>query len=282
MKTILFILLSFSCHAQLMIQRSWTKDYLAVVSASNTAGHTNPDYTQLKKQNRVVLRMHKNSIWTDFDVMWVFAQNGSEEFGRFNWKAPASFKLTNNNSVTWTSNTGVKSNGTTSYYETGWAPGTNGVQYQRNSAGFTIGIIDDIKEDGICFGVDGTTANTSRLVFNPENSSDQTHWAINNISLLDVAIATSNGIWQGYREVSTAVDLYRNQTSDIARAATSQSRTTRTLTICAFKSAPSDVVTNFCTRNISFLLIGNSLGGDVSLVKQNAIYDIMNDYYNSL
>lgn len=72
-------------------------------------------------------------VWSKIDVMWVLAAH-DEQAGRLNWKSPGSFTLTAVNSPTFTTDRGFAGNQSTSYLDTGWDWGTNGVQYTQNDA----------------------------------------------------------------------------------------------------------------------------------------------------
>lgn len=77
------------------------------------------------------------AVWTKIDVMWVLAAH-DEQAGRLNWKTPASFTLTAVNSPTFLTDRGFNGNGTTSYLDTTWDRGTNGVQCTQDNAHLAI------------------------------------------------------------------------------------------------------------------------------------------------
>jgi len=73
------------------------------------------------------------ALWPKIDVAWFLAAH-DEQAGRINWKDPGNFTLTAVNSPTFTADRGFAGNGSTSYLDTGWDWGTNGVGFTQNNA----------------------------------------------------------------------------------------------------------------------------------------------------
>lgn len=260
-----------------MINHKWMKKYLDVLAASNAAGHTKPSFTQRRKQNWVVIQFYFADIWDDLDVFWMFANDGSQDFARFNWITPGSFKCTLVNAPTFTSNAGFKSDGATSYVETGWAP-NDGVKYTQNDALFVSGTTDDIAEAGVMFGVDGTTALNQRTFLNPENASNVVRFTVNDQPVGTSLNNSSAGCYVGYRVDANIIQLYHNGVLlDGSISSTSQTRSLRTMVVCAFKGVL-DAIASYGTRNVNYLGFGNQM--DIN--KRGFMDVVLNNYMATL
>lgn len=111
-------------------------DYYAIIARGTSLGYTLPDSAQQVKQNTLLLSFKNDNVWAEMDVFYVFANNGSKEFGTLNWKNPSVHQCTLVNSPTWASNGGFTGNGTSSYIDTNFNPLTHGVKYTLNNASF--------------------------------------------------------------------------------------------------------------------------------------------------
>lgn len=86
---------------------------------------------------RFIGALYAASVWSKIDAMWVLAAH-DEQAGRLNWKSPGSFTLTAVNSPTFTTDRGFAGNGSSSYLDTGWDRGMNGVQFTQNDAHISV------------------------------------------------------------------------------------------------------------------------------------------------
>jgi hypothetical protein len=82
---------------------------------------------------RFIGALYAASVWTKIDVMWVLAAH-DEQFGRLNWITPGTYTATVVNSVTFTADRGFAGDGVSGHLDTGFAPATHGVQFQRDNA----------------------------------------------------------------------------------------------------------------------------------------------------
>jgi hypothetical protein len=109
--------------------------YIAILNQATSFGYTKPSQRVQILQNDLIDRLVKYDIWDKLDVLYVFAQDGDEDFGTINWINPSGANSANLvNSPTFTSNEGFTGNGTSSYIDTNFNPATQGVQYTQNNA----------------------------------------------------------------------------------------------------------------------------------------------------
>jgi hypothetical protein len=113
---------------------SFDADYQAVLNRAVALGYTLPSASQRIKQNTLVLALKSGGIWTKLDVLYIFANDGGQDFGTLNWKAPTLNQATLINSPTFTANQGLQGNGSSSYINTNFNAVTQGVNYVQNDA----------------------------------------------------------------------------------------------------------------------------------------------------
>ncbi len=278
MRKLLFILLLFPllCSGQVMIQHKWMKTALAVTAQANTSGYTLPSYPQLKKLNYTHIQLHASDVWDDMDVLWILAQDGGQDYARINHKAPGSYLLTLTNSPTFTTNEGFKSNGTTSYIDTGWAPSA-GVNFTQNDASFVVGVVDNV-QTGFAFGTDDTANNTKRVYYQPRSATDRRAMGINSTATFPSDVVTDgHGFFYLERTSSTAGRLYVNDGIDNSVTTTSAARSTKTVYILALHAFDGSV-SSYCTADVYTLAFGKSMNS----TKRTAQYNALRGYFLSL
>lgn len=112
----------------------FTTEYQAILNRATALGYTLPSAAQQAIQNQYIIDLKTAGIWAELDVYYVFANNGSQEFGTLNWKNPNTNQATLVNSPTFAINQGFTFNGSTSYIDTNFNPSTQGVKFTQNSA----------------------------------------------------------------------------------------------------------------------------------------------------
>jgi hypothetical protein len=278
MKKLLFIFLLFPllCSGQVMIYHKWMKTALAVTAQANTSGYTLPSYPVLKKLNYAHIGLHAADVWDDMDVLWILAQDGGQDYARINHKDPANYLCTLVNSPTFTTNEGFKSNGTTSYVDTNWAP-SNGVNYLQNDAHWCIYVVDNL-QGAIAFGTDDVSSNTRRAYYQPRSLADQRAFAINSTnSIPGTASTDSHGFHYMERGASNSATLYVQDVSTNTVATTSATRSTKTVYICALHAFDGSV-SSFYTGDVGILGFGRVLNS----TKRTAQYNALRGYFLSL
>jgi hypothetical protein len=113
---------------------SFDADYQAVLNRAVALGYTLPSASQRIIQNNLVLSLKSGGVWTKLDILYIFANDGGQDFGTLNWKAPTLNQSTLINTPTFTTNEGFMGNGTSSYIDTNFNPSTQGVNYSLNNA----------------------------------------------------------------------------------------------------------------------------------------------------
>ena len=105
---------------------SFSAQYNAVLTEASAQGYTLPSPAQQAKQNTLMAAFISSGVLAKVDVLFIFANDGSKEFGCINWKNPSGAKANPISSPTWASNAGFTGNGTSSYILTGYNPSGSG------------------------------------------------------------------------------------------------------------------------------------------------------------
>jgi hypothetical protein len=224
-----------------------------------------------------IRRLKAADIWAKLDVLWMLAAHDAQA-ARLNWKAPASFALTEVNSPTFTVDRGYAGNGTTSYLDTGWAPSTNAVNFTQDSAslGVRLAAGTDVGNNAAQpFG--GSPTNGAFVA--PRSISDTLRGRVNQSASADIgsagSITTRLGLTALDRSASTVVTGYRNGASLGTVNNASVALDTATFFICAQNNgtpfAPVD-------NRISTAFAGASFSGAVHA----ALHSIMQTYMNRI
>lgn len=257
---------------------SYDSDYQSLLDRATALGYTKPSGAQQVKQNAFVLELKSSGIWTLLDVLYVFANDGSENFAKINWKSPTTFELTKSGTITWTSNLGSAGNGTTGYYNTGWNASANGVNYALDNASAFHYNNTEGGSSGLDYGFRGNTDN-GRLYFNPRTASDNLQGRINQntaAAINIVANLTAVGFYQIQRTSAANYRVFKNGVQTGAdQAQASGTLSVQNCLICAenINGTPS----SFSTRQIGIFGLGAGLA-----TKEAALRTAWNNYFTSL
>lgn len=112
--------------------------YNSILSYASSQNYTLPSSNQQILQNQLIVDLKNADIWNRLDVLWVYANDGGENFGRINWKSPGSHTDTLINNPEFITNQGFKGNGTNSYIDHNWNPVAHGVNFQTNDASIMV------------------------------------------------------------------------------------------------------------------------------------------------
>jgi hypothetical protein len=99
---------------------TYDSTYQAVLDYADTQGYTLPSLSGQSLQNEIIVELKNNSIWDKLDLFYLFKTDGDNDFATLNWVDPSSYKITEVNSPTFTTNVGFMGNGTNAYLNTGW------------------------------------------------------------------------------------------------------------------------------------------------------------------
>lgn len=259
------------------IGKPWHKDYLAILSEAIVQGDTAPDYSQKLKQNRLVRDLVDANIWSSLDILYILAHNGTESFSYLNWKAPTTFRATKSGTTTFTTNDGVKGNGSTGRYSLNYAPGTNGVNWTQNNAGFFVQCKETTgATDFVCGS--GNAASAMGNSFRPRSTTDSASHQLNNDTPQNPAsITDGSGLWHVSRVSSSRFDIFRNGVSQISYTTSVTTTGLTTFNIQLFCSNINGSISGFSSKTLRCYGAGANLTG-----KESTLNSIWNTYFNSL
>lgn len=114
-----------------------------------------------------------SNIWAKIDVLHVYASHDSQA-SLLNWKTPGTFDGTLTNTVTFTTDRGMATNGTSSYISTGMNPAAaTGTVFALNSASMSVWSRTSGQTASGGIGARSPTSPTNQFVLSLRNTSDQ-------------------------------------------------------------------------------------------------------------
>ena len=170
---------------------------------ANINGAAVPSSSQQIVHRQIIANLQTYGIWNELDVLYVYAQNGSEGFSLLNWKDATANSITKINLPVWTS-------------DTGWYIGTGilrhnyimnqGQNFQLDSAGFFFytGTVGSPNTRWLGSGPGGSAPFRLRV---PGSSYYNSAAVIN-----DTPAPLSNNLYAGYRLDSSNLRFYNGLT----------------------------------------------------------------------
>jgi hypothetical protein len=226
---------------------SFTPEYTAILDRATALGYTLPSAGQQVKQNALIVALKAAGIWAKLDVFYVYANNGSQEFGTLNWINPTLYQCTLVNSPTFTANEGFAGNGTSSYIDTNFNPLINGLNYQLDNASRYYYLNSLGPSAQVIEGVINNAQNGTQIGTSTSQRINQGTNVLN--SAASLGALGVNGI---NRTSNTNVEIF-NSTTQISRTATSTSINSNNQFILRAGTA------GYSTSQISFYSMGASL-----------------------
>lgn len=108
--------------------------YQDVLDEATNLGYVCPTDPQKDLQNDLIKTLQDNEVWAKLDVFYMFATDGDSDFATLNWIDPTAHQITKVSSPGFTTNQGFNSDGSTSYLNTNYIPGSG--NYSLNDACF--------------------------------------------------------------------------------------------------------------------------------------------------
>jgi hypothetical protein len=240
----------------------FSAEYKAILAEGTAQGYTLPSSSQQAKQNIFLKSLITSGVWAKLDLILVFANDGSKEFGCINWKNPSGTKATLVNSPTFTMNAGFTGNGTSSYILTGYNPdGT--LNYKQNDASRMI-YVKQVAANKI---LDGIIPNTANSITSFVSTLQRINQGGTN---LDANLDFSGAGMQSIHRTSSIDVIGINNTTQTARTAASLSLSTNEQAILRSSGG-------YGTQQIAYYSMGANL-----VSNNNQIVADFEFYLNSL
>lgn len=235
-------------------------DYVAVLNRAITLGYSLPTFSQIIKQNQLVVDLKAGGVWNKLDVLYIFANDGGSDFATLNWKSPALYQATLVNSPSFTANQGFVGNGSSSFINANFNPSTNGVNYTLDNASISTYVFSAGFSP-----IAGSLGGDNRLAL----GSSASNYRLNTSSGLNSSFSfDGTGLKSFNRRTSTNLTLF-NGLIGANRTATS--------TGLPVSSYILRYTSNYGTSRISTYSMG------ASLVSENTAYvNAINTYITSL
>lgn len=254
---------------------TYSSEYQAVLDRATALGYSHPSSAQKTKQDTFLQALKTAGIFSELDLLYVTANDVTGNFWKLNWITPASYEITEPaGALTKTSNSGVASNGSSTYGLTSFVLNTHGVKYLQDNASISYAIANNVAENKNICGVAGATTGDTRIAV---RWGDGNYYGnINSTSALynTYANATSIGFYQSIRRNSATIQLYKNGAKvDEETKVTNARPDTNPLWICGSNTSPA----THGTHILQVFAIGSNLEA-----KASDFYTAWNTYITSL
>lgn len=151
-----------------------TSEYKALMTKAVSLGYTVPSLKQQAIQNQLIIDMKHAGIWGKLDSFFMFANNGSQDFGYIDWKDPNRVAEDGNARPTWTPELGIKGDvAAQRSITTKFNPSIHGVNWtaDSNSMGVHVSKVF-FDEYTVIGGGSGTTGEPECAIFIQEASGN--------------------------------------------------------------------------------------------------------------
>jgi hypothetical protein len=241
---------------------SFSAQYQAVLTEAIAQGYTLPSAAQQAKQNTLMSAFISSGVFAKVDVLLVFANDGSKEFGCINWKNPSGSKANLISSPTFTANQGFTGTGT-SWIDTQYNP--NGtLNYKVNDACRYVYVRTAVFNNYI----DGVTTNGANAITSLPSVFSKINQGGNNLA--------SNLDFSGVGMMS----IHRNNSSTTVTAFNNTTQTTAFANSTAFANQNQLVLrsfNNYGTQQVSFYAMGSNM-----VSENSALVSAFSTYLTSL
>ncbi len=152
--------------------------YRTLLDYATTNSITKPSFAQQVKQNTLLGSLRSNAIWDSLDVFYLPLNDGGEAFGKLNWKSPGTNTLSEQGSLSWTSNQGFvgSGDGATNYLDS-YNPSTFGGKFTLANASAGCWVYSGtsgsqwLTNSGATIRITGGTVSTQRMNTNANLAS---------------------------------------------------------------------------------------------------------------
>lgn len=223
----------------------------------------------------LVTTLQIEDVWDDVDILYIEAAH-SEQAAKLNWKATASFALTEVGTVTFQVDEGLTGDDTTGILDTGWIPNTHGVNFTLNDASYGAWSLTNAVNADVIMGC-RTSAAVGQTFMNTRGAGDLATMRINqDVAGASMSNADSSGFFIAQRTANNAVELFRNDVSLGTKADASTSLPTVALYLLGINTGGS--AGSFSAFQTSVHFAGKSLTAG----KRTAFYNALIAYFLNL
>lgn len=236
---------------------------------------TLPSLPQRLIDNTLINTLDTEGVLTETDLLYLVAGDAGREFAKINIKSPGNYTASENNSPTYTTNSGFKGNSSDMSLNLGWDSKTNGVKYIAGDASAIYYSSENIAQNSVIdFGARGdlSLANTTggRLVINPRNAANSLSYRINTTTtgvLSQASSTNSKGVFHLSRN-GTDVKVYKD--GSVFASTTDGTGTLSTYDMHWLCENVAGTLASFTSRTIGFWMCGSNLDSKASVIS-NAI-----------
>jgi len=202
-----------------------------------------------------------DGIWAKLDALWVLAAHDSQS-ATVNWMDPAGSPILPVNAPVFTADRGFKGDNTSTYLDTQFVPGTDGVNFAQDSASAGIWVREVASDNGDIYLGTGDSSSSSTYT-RIQRRSDGVEWRVwgPNGGLLDGGTDSevATGLLVADRSGATAFHTYRNGALENTGSAASGPLSTFSVYLLAANT--SDLAGSQSDAQLSAAFLGGSLTG---------------------
>jgi hypothetical protein len=224
--------------------------------------------------NALIVTLKSGGVWTKLDRLWDFAAENTT-CALVDLKALAT--ATAVNSPTFTTDRGYTGNGSTSYIDTNFNPGTGTPNYTGNAACFGIWDITTSPNSGtVPIGINYFGHYSEGTIHYPDGNS---YWRVNT-SGAGLAVAYPGpGLHMANRSAAGNDQLYRNGSSIVTSTTSATALTATNFYVCARNNdSGTPTAGSFSTDQIAAVVFG----GTLSSTEHGTLYTALRTYMTAV
>jgi len=242
-------------------------DYQAILNFATSNSIALPLPAQRVKQNQLVLDLKAGGIWTQLDVLYIFANNSGTQFATINWKNPSSNRATVQGSLSFNTNEGFVGGTTPNYLRTNFTPASDdSSNYKTNTAG-RYAFLYTVTGSGISGAIDGINGVANNRMIVSGFSQNINNGTTSNLSS---SFNNSRGMKSIQRFASNDFRIY-NGKIQMGNAGTTAS------TPLSNYTAVQDILRERTNSGLSTISM-YAMGANLATASSTTIYDNFVDY----
>lgn len=244
--------------------------YSAEATAVFAAMPTQPDTTRKGVIDAAIVGLKADGVWSLLDMLQVYAAHTDCATGGVDWVVPSRV-LTKTATPVFTVDRGYQTDGSTSYFDTGYNP-SGSSNFVQDSAFWGLWTRDDI---AITSGGSGWFDGTDGVVINPRTNTNVHSYRINHASSTTSGASVNSIGWHvANRSASNVTQFYKNGTQvGSAGAAVSTAVNNHTLLIGAIQAATPSQNRQFAAA---------AAGASLNATQHTALYNRLQTYMTAV
>lgn len=181
--------------------------------------------------NELVLSLKSTGNWTKLDRLWLFASEAQDQ-AKVSLVNPASTKITEVNSPTWTADQGYTTGATNRYLNSNFTPSTDSILWTQNSATFGLYSRSNADDGNGDIGAEGLAGAGSSYLYCKLTGGNM-YAQVNDANAVStpIAVADSLGLFSAQRTLAASFTYWKRDSNIGTHTEVSTAVTTKPLFI---------------------------------------------------